>query len=472
LTTTYLYGLGPIAEFTNAWSYSLPDGSNTPRQMTDVGGAVTLTSSYTPWGDTLEVHGTGNFSFGYFGGIMDTATGLLYVGNGQYYDPQTGRFLNRNTKPEQNNPYVPWGGNPSSALIGPLGLLALVYSRKKKRSRWDNIVIAAVLCLAMGGSLVGCTTTYGPYNVTLTPAPNNPQNINFTVTPTTTPSILPTIQGTLVPAGTLVIPDCSQYLNIIRIPSDRLVAARIFYEGTSTYYKGSNSQETDTIPEYQALFVKMVYAVKSLYEKQGNGVGYAEFTRYDPGGRKLLSIADPAGNHWELKDEVSFKGSSLDQALPDWAVVNTNAILSDTPCPNAPHNPFSNDAMSDGIHWLSPTAFPRWDVGTEKHMIQMPDVVGCDSSNGCQHNDIRQLQHMKNAAGKLKDLAKEEFAPFVWAFSKVYLKAPQDLHGNTECYWRGVYFIPDTNWNFAIYQPDPQTNPIGQDYADGKFLCP
>ena len=24
---------------------------------------------------------------------MDAATGLLYVGNGQYYDPATGRFL-------------------------------------------------------------------------------------------------------------------------------------------------------------------------------------------------------------------------------------------------------------------------------------------------------------------------------------------------------------------------------------------
>lgn len=60
-----------------------------------------------------------------FGGVVDAATGLLYVGNGQYYDPETGRFLNRNAKPEQNNPYIPWGGNPSSALIAPLALLVL-----------------------------------------------------------------------------------------------------------------------------------------------------------------------------------------------------------------------------------------------------------------------------------------------------------------------------------------------------------
>jgi hypothetical protein len=57
------------------------------------------------------------------------------VGNGQYYDPETGRFLNRNAKPEQNNPYIPWGGNPSSALIAPLALLVLVFGRKKTKNK-------------------------------------------------------------------------------------------------------------------------------------------------------------------------------------------------------------------------------------------------------------------------------------------------------------------------------------------------
>ena len=119
LTTTYLYGLGPIGELTDVWNYSLPDGSNTPRQLVNAAGEVTLTSSYTPWGDTLSVSGTGSFTQGYFGGIMDTATGLLFVGNGQYYDPETGRFLNRATNSQDTNPYIPWGGNPSSALIAP-----------------------------------------------------------------------------------------------------------------------------------------------------------------------------------------------------------------------------------------------------------------------------------------------------------------------------------------------------------------
>jgi hypothetical protein len=82
--TYYLYGLGPIGELTTDWNYSLPDGSNTPRQLVNADGEITFAASYTPWGDTLETHGTGRFTQGYFGGIMDAATGLIYVGNGQY----------------------------------------------------------------------------------------------------------------------------------------------------------------------------------------------------------------------------------------------------------------------------------------------------------------------------------------------------------------------------------------------------
>jgi len=53
--------------------------------LTDTTGELTLSARYTPWGDTLETYGTGNLAFGYYGGVMDAATGLLYVGNGQYY---------------------------------------------------------------------------------------------------------------------------------------------------------------------------------------------------------------------------------------------------------------------------------------------------------------------------------------------------------------------------------------------------
>jgi RHS repeat-associated protein len=85
--------------------------------LTSASGAVTLAARYTPWGDTLETYGTGNFQFGYFGGLMDEATGLLYTGNGQYYDPATGRFINRDAKSSDPNPYTPF--DPMGALFAP-----------------------------------------------------------------------------------------------------------------------------------------------------------------------------------------------------------------------------------------------------------------------------------------------------------------------------------------------------------------
>lgn len=69
----------------------------------------------------------GSLAWGYFGGLADAATGLIYMGDEQYYDPSTGRFLTR--QPVRLNPYVPWGGDPAGALLGPLTLLVLLHKR-------------------------------------------------------------------------------------------------------------------------------------------------------------------------------------------------------------------------------------------------------------------------------------------------------------------------------------------------------
>ena len=153
-TTFYLYGLGTVAEKTNAWAYSLPDGTNTPRQLSNGSGEITLSARYTPWGDTLELNGTGSFAFGYFGGVMDAATGLIYVGNGQYYDPQTGRFLTRDAKPNNSNPYVPL--DPSGAIIAPLGIIALFAGRKKKGSKLGTFLVLLLVLGSVGMTLAAC----------------------------------------------------------------------------------------------------------------------------------------------------------------------------------------------------------------------------------------------------------------------------------------------------------------------------
>ena len=146
---------------------------------------------------------------------MDTATDLIYVGNGIYYDPTTGRFLNRNANPNSANPYVPWEGNPTGAVVAPLALLSLIYGRKKKRGTLDTIVILLVLGVSLAMSLNACTFTQnvsgGIVTGTATPAPNGtviangtftPNNPNSADSPVTSPESSATCTATLVPTVT------------------------------------------------------------------------------------------------------------------------------------------------------------------------------------------------------------------------------------------------------------------------------
>ncbi len=196
-TTFYLYGLGAIGEETNAWSFTLPDGTHTPRQLSNDSGEITLSARYTPWGDTLELNGTGNFTFGYLGGVLDATTGLMYVGNGRYYDSETGRFLTRNVNPDSTNPYVPW--NPIGAILGPLGLITLVFSRKKKGSKTGMFLVLLVVLGSVGMTLAAC----GP-----APTPSPGSNNTAPAFPVQTQTPVPTNPGTVpsIPTGTLPAP--------------------------------------------------------------------------------------------------------------------------------------------------------------------------------------------------------------------------------------------------------------------------
>ena len=123
---------------------------------------------------------------------MDAATGLLYVGGGQYYDPETGRFLTRDAKPNNSNPYVPW--NPIGAIFAPLAMLSMFYMRKRKRSKWDTLIIIVVLGIATGISAAACgpTPPVTPVpqpiaNSTLTPDNSAPAVPPSTPTPVAIP---------------------------------------------------------------------------------------------------------------------------------------------------------------------------------------------------------------------------------------------------------------------------------------------
>jgi len=144
--------------------------------------------------------------------VLDAATGLLYVGNGQYYDPATGRFLTRDAKPDNTNPYVPW--NPIGAIVGPLGLLSMFYSRKRKRGKWDTLLISLVFAGAVAMSLSACgspppTGSNNPSPVqTQTPVPIVPAQAQTQVSTGagTFPAIL--LSVTASPVATLVLPEC------------------------------------------------------------------------------------------------------------------------------------------------------------------------------------------------------------------------------------------------------------------------
>jgi RHS repeat-associated protein len=243
-TNVFLYGLGPIAEQTDAWTYPLSDGTNTPRQMTDQAGTVTLTGSYTPWGDVLDYTGEGNFTWGYFGGMMDASTGLLYVGNGQYYDPATGRFLTREAQPGSTNPYVPWGGDTIGAMLAPLALLGMFYSRKRsKGDRIGYLVIFLFVTFMVSTTLSACgqiQTLPPPQVIGMTWTPAMP------ATPTAMQNSTPTQTSTLSGVGRTIYltfddgPDLTRTPQILNVLQKNGAQATFFVTGADPQEGGMN----------------------------------------------------------------------------------------------------------------------------------------------------------------------------------------------------------------------------------------
>ena len=130
---------------------------------------------------------------------MDAATGLMYVGNGQYYDPTTGRFLTRGALPGSTNPYIPWGVNLLGLLLGA-GIVVGLYRRKHgKFSKYGNLALFFVFILTTNMILTSCCPPVQEPSPTPTPteppAPTSgpggpgtqPGGTPATVPPETTP---------------------------------------------------------------------------------------------------------------------------------------------------------------------------------------------------------------------------------------------------------------------------------------------
>lgn len=199
LDTRYAYGLGGAAlgEQSATWGFGLVDGVGSIRAQTSAAGVLTLTRTYGPWGEVLAQTGTGSFTWGYFGGAMDAATGLMYLGDGRYYDPTTGRFL-LPANPANSNPYIPFGG-PLGAVTLPIAL-GRPGSNRRSRNTWTRLILFALLFLFLGVNLVACNTIV---DGSLTPTDISDPTLGNTRTPTAPPTATSTPEATPTPTPTI-----------------------------------------------------------------------------------------------------------------------------------------------------------------------------------------------------------------------------------------------------------------------------
>jgi RHS repeat-associated protein len=160
-THTFVYGLdGRLISQTDAagqQTYVLSDGLGSTVALTDANGTVTATYEYDVFGAVRASTGTASSEYRFTGQQEEAATGLLYL-RARYYDPQTGRFLQRDTfggfagRPQSLHRYTYAENNPGN-LTDPSGRTPLVLL----------CIPGAVLCVTAGqvlvASAVGFTAT-------------------------------------------------------------------------------------------------------------------------------------------------------------------------------------------------------------------------------------------------------------------------------------------------------------------------
>ena len=81
------------------WTYHFNDALGSLRQITGAEADVLFAQSYEPYGKVYESSGTGASNYGFSGELTDPGE-LVYL-RARYYQPETGRFISRDT----------WGGN-------------------------------------------------------------------------------------------------------------------------------------------------------------------------------------------------------------------------------------------------------------------------------------------------------------------------------------------------------------------------
>ena len=120
-TNTYLYGNGRISQHATQTEYFLGDALGSVRQLANSAGAVTLTQSYSPYGETIASTGSSTSAYQFTGEARD-ANGLIYL-RARYMDSSAGRFTQRDPSRLEANLYLYAGANPVNR-IDPTGLFS------------------------------------------------------------------------------------------------------------------------------------------------------------------------------------------------------------------------------------------------------------------------------------------------------------------------------------------------------------
>jgi RHS repeat-associated protein len=144
LQARYTHGPGvdePIAMTRGSASYFYhQDGLGTVTELTDGSGTTAKSYAYDSWGNILAQTGTVENPYTYTGREFDAETGLYYYRE-RYYDPQTGRFLQKDPIGLRGGDFTLYAyvGNDPIDRIDPYGLYLTWVHKRITRAALANI---------------------------------------------------------------------------------------------------------------------------------------------------------------------------------------------------------------------------------------------------------------------------------------------------------------------------------------------
>ena len=145
--TAYIYGPGgmPVEQVTGSGdvTYLHHDHLGSTRLLTNATGANVASLNYDAYGAVDAATGTATTPFGFAGEYTDAETGFQYL-RARYYDPSTGRFLNRDPlEALTRSPYAYADNNPINNT-DPTGLFCIAGKNPNGSCRGSGAADAVV----------------------------------------------------------------------------------------------------------------------------------------------------------------------------------------------------------------------------------------------------------------------------------------------------------------------------------------